>query len=49
MTNGAWVGLILDKDIIFVSFNLNYNGSISQTSHVKDSKYILLKKAIFII
>ena len=39
-TNSAGVGLILDKDIIFVSFKLNYNGSISQTPRVKDSKYI---------
>ena len=30
----------MDEDIIFVSFKLNYNGSISQKSHVKDSKYI---------
>ena len=48
-TNSASVILILDKDIIFVSFKLNYNGSISQTLRVKDSKYIVLKKAIFII
>ena len=39
-TNNAWVGLILDKDIICVNFKLNYNGNISQTSRVKDSKSI---------
>ena len=45
-TNSAWVGLILDKDIIFVSFKLNYNGSISQTSRVKDSKYIFKERTL---
>ena len=39
-TSRALVGLILDKDIIFVSFKLNYNGSISQSSRVKDNKHI---------
>ena len=39
-TNSTLVGLILDMDIIFVSFKSNYNGSISQTSHVRNNKYI---------
>ena len=32
--------ILLDKDIILADVKMNYNGSISQTSHVKDSKYI---------
>ena len=38
--NRAWVGLILEEGIIFISFKLIYNGSISKKSHLKDSKYI---------
>ena len=32
--------ILLDKDIILADVKMNYNGSISQKSHVKDSKYI---------
>ena len=32
--------ILLDKDIILVDVKMIYNGSISQKSHVKDSKYI---------
>ena len=32
--------ILLDKDIIRADVKMNYNSSISQKSHVKDSKYI---------
>ena len=32
--------ILLDKDIILANVKMNYNGSICQKSHVKDSKYI---------
>ena len=32
--------IFLDKDIILADVKMNYNGSISQKSRVKDSKYI---------
>ena len=32
--------ILLDKDIILADIKMNYNGSISQKSHVMDSKYI---------